>query len=236
MNARSRQIPLRYDDGFRGTIAMLISTALAALTYIVSFLTNRDGDLLALRLVALCIMFTSFSLIYLVWTHVVFARGSDAAVTKIAEQQHRLGPSRASRALGFAQPEQWALTAATSALVVSIAATVVGARQSGLWLTLLVLITAASAWATMVYACALRYFRLHAGGERIEFDIDETPIFIDFVSMSVMVSAVGALSAGTPRTRAALGAVRTHTYISFAFNALVVAMTVSLVSSLVATL
>lgn len=236
MGARSRQIPLRFDDGFRGTMAMLISSALAAIVFAVGFIVPEQVDLLPLLLVALCIMFTSFSLIYLVSTHIAFTRAPGDSAVKIAAEQHRAGPSRLSRALGFAQPEHWALTAAASALIVSIAATAVGATKSGLWLTILVLITAASAWATMVYAFALRYFRLHAGGERIEFDIEEAPIFIDFVSMSVMVSAVGALSAGTPRTRASLGAVRTHTYISFAFNALVVAMTVSLVSSLVAAL
>lgn len=107
-----------------------------------------------------------------------------------------------------------------------------------LWLPALVVITAATSWATIVYAFALRYFRLNAGGETITFDLAEhatgIPQFIDFVSMSVMVSSVGALSAGTPRTRASLAAVRTHTFIAFGFNALVVAMTVSLVTSLIA--
>ena len=49
-----------------------------------------------------------------------------------------------------------------------------------------------------------------------------------------MVSSIGAMSAGTPRTRAGLRAVRTHTYIAFIFNALVVAMTVSILGSLIA--
>lgn len=52
--------------------------------------------------------------------------------------------------------------------------------------------------------------------------------------MAVMVSSVGAMSAGVPRTRAGLTAVRTHTYISFAFNALIVAMAVSLIAGLIA--
>ena len=41
-------------------------------------------------------------------------------------------------------------------------------------------------------------------------------------------------SAGTPRTRLGLTAVRTHTFISFTFNALVVAMAVSLITGFIA--
>lgn len=52
--------------------------------------------------------------------------------------------------------------------------------------------------------------------------------------MPGMISSVGALSGGTPKTRAGLNAARTHTFLGFAFNALVVAMVVSLVTGLVA--
>ncbi|MCA0346011.1 MAG: hypothetical protein LCH31_03005 [Actinobacteria bacterium] len=50
---------------------------------------------------------------------------------------------------------------------------------------------------------------------------------------ALMVSAVAATSAGTPRTRPGLTMMRTQTYISFAFNAIVVAMAVSLITSLI---
>lgn len=108
-------------------------------------------------------------------------------------------------------------------------------RVSAGGLALPVLTTTAGAWTTVTYAFALRYFRLHAAGERIEFDIDEDPRFLDFVSMAVMVSSVGAMSAGTPRTRAGLSTVRSHTALAFVFNAFVVAMVVSLVAGLIAT-
>lgn len=75
---------------------------------------------------------------------------------------------------------------------------------------------------------------MHVAGETITFDIDEDPTFVDFLSMAVMVSSVGAMSAGTPRTRLGLSAVRTHTFISFAFNAIVVAMAVSLITGFIA--
>ena len=182
---------------------------------------------------ALCASFTLFFAIYLIWTYRVYALGDEAEVLRIAKLQYRQGASGISRAIGMGTAEDWAMSAAITALLVSGAAAILGAREGGFWLPLLVLITVAMAWATVAYAFALRYLRLHAAGESIDFDIAETPMFSDFLSMAVMVSAVAATSAGTPRTRAGLVTMRTQTYISFAFNAIVVAMAVSLITSLV---
>lgn len=230
---RQRDIPLRFDDGFRAGIATLVTAPvpIAAIATVAPEAGFTD-EVLLIAFVALCAMFSGFSLVYLIWTHRVYARLDRERAARIAAAQHRRGPSRLARLLGFARTEDWAIFAASSALIVAVAATVVGPGNA-VWLPVLVLLTAGTAWATMVYAFALRYFRLDAGGERITFDLDEPVEFIDFVSMSVMVSSVGALSAGHPRTRAGLAAVRTHTFIAFAFNALVVAMTVSLVTALI---
>ena len=178
----------------------------------------------------MCTMLTINSLLYIVWTHRVFGAGDAKAAREIAREQEQRGPSRFAKWFGFARVEDWAMTAALSALVVAIVAAVIGASVMEPWLLALVLVTAGTAWTTMVYAFALRYLRLDAGGQRIDFDIDEEPEFSDFVSFSVMISSVGALSPGTPRTRAGLKAVRTHTYLAFAFNTLVVAMIVALVT------
>jgi len=188
-------------------------------------------EMLLVAFVALCTMFSGFSLIYLIWTHRIYTRLDRQRAERIAALQYRRGPSRLARLLGFARTEDWAIFAASTALIIAVAATIVGPGNAA-WLPVLVLLTAGTAWATMVYAFALRYFRLNAGGERITFDLDEPAEFVDFVSMSVMVSSVGAMSAGKPRTRAGLGTVRTHTFIAFAFNALVVATIVSLVSGI----
>ena len=118
----------------------------------------------------------------------------------------------------------------------AIAAAVYGAGDGGPVLTVVALLTAASAWATVVYAFGLRYLRLHAAGESFAFDIGDEPEFGDFLAMALMISAAGVLTAAAPRTRAGLRAVRTHTVITFVFNAIVVAMTVSLLAGLIATL
>ena len=232
------RIPLVYDDGFRGGISMAVTCAIqAVLTLTIWLQGGPAGTQQLLFFASLCVSLCLFSLIFVVWTHQVFARTDHTLVARIAETQFRRGPSRLSRTLGLGNETTWAVTAAATALIVAIAAMIAGAGTSGPALPFLVLTTAGLSWVTMVYAYALNYFRLNAGGERITFDLDPesegSPIFMDFVSMSVMVSSVGALSAGTPRTRRSLAAVRTHTCVAFIFNALVVAMTVSLVTTLI---
>lgn len=229
-----RAFALRYDDGFRGLVSLLGSAPpIVTAILFMQFNDQRFFTNAVLIFAALCASFTLFFVIYMIWTHRVFARGDRAELMQIARLQHSQGASGISRAIGMKTAEDWAMSAALTALMVSGAAAILGAREGGFWLPLLVLFTVAMAWATVAYAFALRYFRLHAAGETIDFDIAEEPIFVDFLSMAIMVSAVAATSAGTPRTRPGLTTMRTQTYISFAFNAIVVAMAVSLITSLI---
>lgn len=208
---------------------MLVAVPLAVVAALV---VATDGGL-GPALAWMCASFTAFFGVYIVWTHLLHDRTDAQRVARIAALQHRRGASTLSRLLGLRSAEEWGLTAAATALVISIAAAVVGARDGGLLLPVLVLVTVAMTWASVVYAFALRYLRLHAAGETIDFGLVEDPEFGEFLSMAVMVSAVGALSGGTPRTRAGLTAVRVQTVVAFAFNALVVAMAVSLMTGLV---
>ncbi|TDP92438.1 uncharacterized protein DUF1345 [Leucobacter luti] len=235
MSARgSREIPLRFDDGFRAGIALLLTCPVPVAFAIPVLLSDHFGQAeLRLLFALMCAMFSGFFLVYLLWSHHLFVRTDHGELVEIAGTQQLRGPSRLSRMLGVARTNDWVILSAASALIVSISAVVIGGDGGGIWLAFLVLVTTACAWATLVYAYAFRYFRLHASGDHIEFEIDDEPRFIDFVSMAVMVSSVGALSAGSPRTRAGLGAVRSHTVVAFAFNALVVAMIVSLVGGFI---
>lgn len=228
----SSGIPIRYDDGFRAGIASVISTIVGAGVMALSLRVSQNSLLVSL-FVALCVMLAGYFLIFLVWTQRLWARTPRDEAARIAAAQFRRGPGPVARMFGFARAEDWAVSSAASALVVAIVAAVIGADAGSLWLPALVFLTAGSAWAVMVFAYGLRYFRMHCAGETIEFDITEEPEFEDFISMAVMITAVGALPAGTPRTRVGLRTVRTHTYIAFGFNALVVAMTVSIVAGFI---
>ena len=232
-------MPLRFDDNFRGHVSSAVSLVVpgAILGYLAlsgGLPSAADDEMLVLFL-ALCGSLTAFFAIYIWWTHKVFTTARHADALRVAALQHRRRPGWLGRVAGFGSTLDWALSAAAIALVVSVSATTFGAQATVGGMPLLVLATTAGAWTTVTYAFALRYFRLHAAGERIEFDIDEEPRFIDFVSMAVMVSSVGAMPAGTPRTRAGLSTVRTHTAFAFVFNTVVLAMTVSLITGLITT-
>lgn len=229
----AREIPLAYSDNFRSLFTFLLVPVSAIAAPVLVPLEGREQ---AAALVAwLCGLAIASGLAYLVWTHVLFSRAPAQRVREIAARQHRKPVGALVRVFGFNQQDagSTALSSAALTFLVAVATIIIGPQDLGLWLPLLVLATAAVSWATMVYAFALQYLRLDAGGERITFDIDEAPEFADFLSMSVMVSSIGAMSAGTPRTRASLRAARSHTYIAFIFNALAVAMTVSIFGSLV---
>lgn len=225
-----REVPFWFDDDVRAGVATAASLPFLVVPYL------RDlGDLdLLVLLPAACLTFSGFSLVFLVWTHLLFTRTPPAELARVAAVQARRRRSALARVLGSGGTVSLTTSVAAGALVVAVAAAVVGGRVGGAWLPTLVLVTVVTSWLTMVYAFALRYFRLHCGGDAVTFDIEEEPRFGDFVSMAVMVSSMAATSAGTPRTRAGLTAVRTHTFIAFVFNALIVAMTVSVLGGFIA--
>ncbi|WP_217183491.1 DUF1345 domain-containing protein [Streptomyces sp. AC495_CC817] len=234
-----RQFSRVYDDGFRSGIAS--TAALLPPIGAVLLLGATDASALA-RLFAdatvllplFCGYWVSFSAIYLVWTHVLFARTDPHELRRIADIQHHRRASPVEIALGLrGATGVGAVSVALVAMAAAVGTALVGVDATATWRVALVLLTVAASWVGLVYTFALRYLRLDAAQERISFDIDEEPGFGEFVSMAVLVSAVGALSGGTPRTRAGLSAVRAHTVFAFVFNTVIVAMTVSLAVGLV---
>lgn len=221
-----------YDDGFRSTIATSAGVALALPWALPALWTDIDRLDPADLLTALCALWVGYSVVYLVWTHLLFTRADEAELRRIADIQHHRRPSTLQIALGLGSSGTGTSSAALFALAAAVGTAIVGVDEP--WSLGLVLLTVASSWAAMVYSLALRYLRLDAAGETFRFEIVPSPGFTDFLTMSVMVSAVGSMTPGTPQTRAAMAAVRTHTLYAFVFNAFIVAMTVSLVVGTVA--
>jgi uncharacterized membrane protein len=128
--------------------------------------------------------------------------------------------------------ERWAASASVTALGATLAVTVDGSPDSRVLLTALALTTAVATWRTLVYSFPLRYLRLHAAWEDFDFPIAEHLNFSDFVTISLTVSAAGAFTAVTPRMRPGLNMVRTHSVLTFVFNAAILVLLVSLTASL----
>lgn len=228
-----------YDDGWRSATVSWIGTVVVGGGFAALLATGLVPPLdaanwLPVFLALASVFWIVFVIGYLAWTHVLFSRTPREEQLRIADVQHHRTPSPwATVLLGQGASGTGTISAATTALVLALGLAMVGREQMGLMLLPLTVLTVAASWAAMVYSYALRYLRLHAGGERITFDIDEAPEFTDFVAMSVTISAASALSAGTPRTRSALRAVRSHALFAFVFNAFIVAMAASLVVSFI---
>lgn len=227
---RARTVPLRYDDGFRGTIALLISVPFIVPLLVTLFGggARRVGAEVGLIGIALSV----FSVVYAAWTHRLFSATPPDRLEQIAAEQYRRGPSLLERGMGFAGTVNWAAWAAIAAILVAMMTAIVWYQERSVWLPVIAVVTAASSWVLTVYAFALRYLRLNSAGETIELDIREAPTFSDFLSVATLIATVAALSGGIPRTRPAMKAMRAQSVIAFAFNSVVIATTVSLVIGL----
>lgn len=84
----------------------------------------------------------------------------------------------------------------------------------------------AASWALMAYSFAGTYARKHAVGEKLAFPFPDPPVFGDFLSHSIFISTFlgSQAKASSPEVFTAM---RTHSMLAFVFNAVIVAMTVS---------
>lgn len=231
---KKHPVPLAYHDEIRN----LVSIGVFALTlpFIIRDFLNVDGIIgrEVFAFIILCASLVLSSSIYLVWTHILFANTPQDQAREVARLQYeneRYGWwGRVTRISGA---DNWAIFAATLALMVGVTASVVGRDSSSVALPIVILLTAATAWATIVYEFALRYFRLDSSGETFTFSLEEEPGFLDFVSLAAGISAAGAFCPATPNTRIGMTEMRRQTYIAYGFNVLVVAMLVSIVTGFI---
>lgn len=232
--ARGRRFAeLALNDDVRVGIPMALATVATLIAVYATSHLPRAERVNATILVA-CTALTLQFLVYLIWTHALFTGMGAARARQVARAQFDQERSGWARVFSFGSPEGWAVTAVLIAFVGSLAASIYGLRGGGVALTVAALLMAATAWAMVVYTYALRYFRIHCAGGLFTFDFDDEPVFGDFLTMSLTVSAAGAHVVATPTSRIGVNAMRSHTVIAFVFNALVIAVTVSLISTVVA--
>ncbi|WP_285136507.1 hypothetical protein [Microbacterium sp. lyk4-40-TSB-66] len=76
---------------------------------------------------------------------------------------------------------------------------------------------------------ALEYLRLSVSdGDHIALEVSERPVFADFLTFAVLVSAMAATVSARVTSRRAWTLVRLNVLFAFAFNSVIVAMMVSL--------
>lgn len=235
-------LPRAFQDSVRAQWASLVSIALVLPASLVLSedrklpeTTDSSVRLLAiadLLVIVFALMWLVFTVLYLAWTHRLFARMPSGRLREVAAIQGRTKAKLRDELTGLGGASSWSVNAAFTAVLASVALMVFSDRLPHLVAPVLAVGMAASSWATMAYAFALRYLRLDAQSPCFDFVVERPLRFTDYLSHSLMVSTLGS-AAATPRTRAALQAQRTHTVLAFVFNAVVVALTVSLVVSTV---
>lgn len=176
-----------------------------------------------------------FVAIYLMWTHHVYTRRSPRALAAAARHERRALRRPWTQMLGYDGASNWALAGA----FVAVALTIVVAQSSAFrdeWVfVLLGLLTVAGSWTLMVYSFALEYLRLALAddGESsgITLAVEGPPRFADFLTLAILLSTAAATLSATISSRRAWTLVRVNVLFAFVFNTVIVAMTVSLLSS-----
>nr|WP_232483291.1 DUF1345 domain-containing protein [Brevibacterium yomogidense] len=168
-----------------------------------------------------------FSSLYCVVTHWAYVRLDSARLHAVCAAQHRAPVRWWHSALGSSSAESWTMSAATVAACLTILIATTGMLRDSVLMILLGFGTVAGSWAMMVYSFALRYARIRASGQRMDIPVEDAPVFGDFLAQSIFVSTmIGGYA--LLHTREAWTAQRSHTVLAFAFNTVIVAMSVTL--------
>lgn len=199
-----------------GAVGLLITFALLGAGVISSVRTDLIVHYYLVTWVLFCAVFLSLSLRH--WTRV--------DVTALSAPPRRWRISWRAWLSGIGSPESWSLQSGVFSAIIVIAASRLTGFQDHLWLPVLGLFTVAGSWGLMVVAFAEQYLRLHLQGEDLDLPEDGDDVrFGNLLNISVAVSTM----VGTRSTsRLVRTTVRSHTLVAFAFNTIIVAMTVSL--------
>lgn len=176
-------------------------------------------------------MWPSFGIVYLVWTHLAYARHTAGTLHWRAQRELDAQRRWWWPLIGFGGASSWTLSAALAAVFITVVIAQDPTYRGNLLYVALGLLCVACSWALMVYSFALQYLRLQAGtggGRHITLDLDEPAQFGDYLTLAILLSTMAATVSATVRTREAWMLVRTNVLFAFTFNSVIVAMVVSL--------
>lgn len=173
------------------------------------------------------VFWVAFSGIYCFYTHVVFTGLDSPELHEICGRQYRAPARWWHSIVGSTSAESWTISAASVASALTILIATTGQLRGSIFMIMLGFCAVAGSWAIMAYSFALRYARIRASGQRMDVPVENAPVFADFLTHSVLAST---MTGGHARlhTREAWTAQRSHTLLAFAFNTVIVAMSVTL--------
>jgi uncharacterized membrane protein len=169
--------------------------------------------------------------LYVTWSFRVYARLGSASLKKASADDTRDDRQLLVRALGLTGTTNTTITAASTAVIVTIVVAQQPVFRSDALYVALALVTVASSWVLMVFSFAQSYLRLGTGatlGSPFRFQFPEPARFSDYFTLALTLSASAALVSAEVTSRAAWRVVRTNILIAFIFNSVIIAMMVSL--------
>ena len=210
--------------------ASFVPTMIARVEQVDQYPTLRDwfrdylGDLF---LPIFLVFWVVFAAVHVLLTHLVFSRMLPAQLRGVARAQDRGRTSWWRSMLGDVSAESWAVQGALVAAAGVLAIAQTDQFRSSVWMLLLGVAASAGSWVLMAYQYAIRYMRMDAGRDALDFDLLGEPRFQDYLTLSVLTST---MSGSGVRFRTSQGwtVARTHSIIAFAFNTVIIAMIVSL--------
>ncbi|WP_181133488.1 DUF1345 domain-containing protein [Rathayibacter sp. AY2B7] len=238
MTARKRP----RSDLFRVCVSLLVTIVVVLLVLATGPLAPGDGAVDATAtLVPVHLLGRPLSTALSVgWSAASYSRLDEQALRSTAEEEARgerrllsrmLGATGATGATGTT------LSAAVPAIVVAVAIAVTVAiaqrtefRSEPLSIAA-ALLAVASSWVLMVFAVAEACLRLESRSPRrsqVRFAFEEAPHFSDDATLALLLSTMAATVSAEIRSREGWRLVRANVVFAFAFDSVIIAMTVSL--------
>jgi hypothetical protein len=177
-------------------------------------------------------MWIGFTLVYLLWTHLSYSKRDAAGLAASTRTELKRGRRWLTWFLGYGGASNWTLLGAMFAFVITLLiAQSPQHRGQGLYIVL-GMATVACSWALMAYGFALEYLRLAMDPNEDEVHVQlphtSEARFGDFLTVAILITAMGMSDSAAFRTRTAWVLVRTNVILGFAFNSVIVATLVSL--------
>ncbi|WP_181028786.1 MULTISPECIES: DUF1345 domain-containing protein [unclassified Rathayibacter] len=229
MTARRRS----RSDLFRVSVSLLVTIVVVLLVLATGTLAPGDGAVDATAtLVPVYLLGRPLSTALSVgWSAASYSRLDEQALRSTAEEEARGERRLLSRMAGATGATGTTLPAAVPAIVVTVAiAQRTESRSEPLSLAA-ALLAVASSWVLMVLSVAQACLRLESRSPRrsqVRFAFEEAPHFSDDATLALLLSTMAATVSAEIRSREGWRLVRANVVIAFAFDSVVIAMTVSL--------
>lgn len=218
--------------------AWAVGTASLLAGYASGILDYQDFDFWGTALVGWLLMWVLFVGIYSTWTDRMLRGRSQEHLREYAARERATARKPWAQQLGFKGATQLAVTAGFASLFLVIMSTQLPQTINHLALLVLNVLATALSWHYMVVVFATDYLELDLGEDgarHFEFAHverrGEEPIYDDYFTLAAFTSVMGALAPAQALTRKGWKRLRANAMVAFAFNTMVIAVVVAIVTA-----